>query len=56
MAFKPNYNQQRVVRSRAKEQKKQEKLARKQEDSPKSGQPDAEGDIATPEQGDSVGS
>ena len=37
MAFKPNYNQQRAVRSRAKEQKKQEKLARKQDET---GKPD----------------
>lgn len=29
MAFKPNYNQQRAERNRAKEQKKQEKLERR---------------------------
>jgi len=32
MAFKPNYNQQRGDRNRAKEQKKQEKLLRREED------------------------
>ncbi|WP_158043728.1 hypothetical protein [Skermanella pratensis] len=31
MAFKPNYNQQRADRNRAKEQKKQEKLRLKEE-------------------------
>jgi hypothetical protein len=31
MAFKPNYNQQRRDRERAKEQKKQEKLQRRKE-------------------------
>ena len=31
MAFKPNYNQQRRDRDRAKEQKKQEKQARRKE-------------------------
>ncbi|PWC86999.1 hypothetical protein TSH100_11520 [Azospirillum sp. TSH100] len=31
MAFKPNYNQQRAERNRAKEQKKQEKLQRREE-------------------------
>ena len=31
MAFKPNYNQQRAERNRAKEAKKQEKLQRRQE-------------------------
>jgi hypothetical protein len=31
MAFKPNYNQQRRERTRAKEQKQQEKLQRRQE-------------------------
>ncbi len=56
MAFKPNYNQQRVVRARAKEQKKQEKLARKQEDAPKAEQPAEDGDLATPEQGETNGS
>jgi hypothetical protein len=33
MAFKPNYNQQRAERNRAKEQKKQEKLQKRQEES-----------------------
>lgn len=32
MAFKPNYNQQRGDRNRAKEQKKQEKLQRRDEE------------------------
>ena len=32
MAFKPNYNQQRAERNRAKEQKKQEKLQRREEE------------------------
>src|SRR5690606_27961689 len=31
MAFKPNYNHQRAERTRAKEQKKQEKLQRREE-------------------------
>ncbi len=44
MAFKPNYNQQRAERDRAKEQKKQEKLQKRQEESErrKSGQTDAD--------------
>ena len=33
MAFKPNYNQQRNDRNRAKEAKKQEKLRRREEES-----------------------
>ena len=45
MAFKPNYNQQRAVRSRAKEQKKQEKLARKQDDAGKTGADLPEGEL-----------
>lgn len=32
MAFKPNYNQQRAERSRTKQQKKQEKLQRREGD------------------------
>jgi hypothetical protein len=32
MAFKPNYNQQRAERNRAKQQKKQEKLQRQEEE------------------------
>ncbi len=32
MAFKPNYNQQRAERNRAKELKKQEKLQRREEE------------------------
>jgi len=35
MAFKPNYNFQKAERSRAKAQKKQEKLKRLQEESEK---------------------
>jgi hypothetical protein len=35
MAFKPNYNQQRAERNRAKAQKKQEKLKRLQEETAK---------------------
>ena len=35
MAFKPNYNQQRADRNRAKMQKKQEKLKRLEEETAK---------------------
>ena len=35
MAFKPNYNQQRADRNRAKAQKKQEKLKRLQDETAK---------------------
>jgi hypothetical protein len=35
MAFRPNYNQQRSDRNRAKAQKKQEKLQRREEESAK---------------------
>jgi hypothetical protein len=35
MAFKPNYNQQRADRNRAKGQKKQEKLKRLEEETAK---------------------
>jgi hypothetical protein len=35
MAFRVNYNQQRSDRERAKEQKKKERLARREEDSQK---------------------
>jgi hypothetical protein len=35
MAFKPNYNQQRAERNRAKEARKQEKLQRREEDAAK---------------------
>ena len=35
MAFRPNYSQQRGDRERAKEQKKQERLRRRTEDSDK---------------------
>jgi hypothetical protein len=47
MAFKPNYNQQRADRNRAKAQKKQEKLKRLEEETAKrkaarGDEPDAE--------------
>ncbi len=51
MAFRPNYNQQRGDRDRAKEQKKKERLARREEDARKrkAGEPDgAPGDSETP--------
>jgi hypothetical protein len=35
MAFKPNYDQQRAERARAREQKKQAKLQRRQEEAAK---------------------
>jgi hypothetical protein len=35
MAFKPNYNQQRAERNRAKQAKKEEKLRRREEESAK---------------------
>ncbi|MEJ0012646.1 MAG: hypothetical protein WDM94_08460 [Bauldia sp.] len=35
MAFRPNYNQQRGDRDRAKEQKKKERLQRREEDARK---------------------
>ncbi len=35
MAFRPNYNQQRGDRNRAKEQKKKERLDRREEDARK---------------------
>lgn len=35
MAFKPNYNQQRAERNRAKQAKKEEKLRRRQEETAK---------------------
>lgn len=35
MAFRPNYNQQRADRDRAKAQKKKDRLARREEDSQK---------------------
>lgn len=51
MAFKPNYNQQRSERARAKEQKKQEKQQRREEAAalrkgPEQGSPEADGDSA----------
>ena len=44
MAFRPNYQQQRGDRSRAKEQKKQEKLRRREEDAAKRKAERGEGD------------
>ncbi len=46
MAFKPNYNQQRAERNRAKTQKKQEKLKRLQDETAKrkASRGDGEGD------------
>ena len=35
MAFRPNYNQQRAERTRAREQKKQAKLQRRQDEAAK---------------------
>ena len=35
MAFKPNYNQQRAARTRAKDEKRQAKLQRRQEEAAK---------------------
>ena len=35
MAFKPNYNQQRAERNRAKQAKKEEKLRRREEEAAK---------------------
>lgn len=55
MAFKPNYQQQRGDRNRAKEQKKQERLKRREEDAlkRKSDRPDA--DSQTPPTVDPAG-
>ncbi len=47
MAFKPNYNQQRADRNRAKAQKKQEKLKRLEEETAK--RKAARGDQPDPE-------
>jgi hypothetical protein len=47
MAFKPNYNQQRADRNRAKEQKKQEKRKRLEEETAK--RKAARGDQPDPE-------
>ncbi|MGQ9367303.1 hypothetical protein [Azospirillum sp. ST 5-10] len=46
MAFKPNYNQQRAERTRAKEQKKKEKQLRREEEAAKrkAGQDDGTGE------------
>ena len=47
MAFKPNYNQQRSDRNRAKEQKKQEKRKRLEEETTK--RKAARGDAPNPD-------
>lgn len=47
MAFKPNYNQQRADRNRAKEQKKQEKRKRLEEETAK--RKAARGELPDPE-------
>ncbi len=47
MAFKPNYNQQRADRNRAKAQKKQEKLKRLEEETAK--RKAARGDAPAPD-------
>ena len=51
MAFKPNYNQQRADRNRAKAQKKQEKLKRLEEETAKrkAARGDSPGTEKTPE-------
>jgi hypothetical protein len=54
MAFKPNYQQQRGDRNRAKEQKKQERLRRRTEDAERrkaerEGVPGPDGETAAPE-------
>ena len=46
MAFKPNYNQQRADRNRAKAQKKQEKLKRLEDETAK--RKATRGDVAEP--------
>jgi hypothetical protein len=48
MAFKPNYQQERSNRNRAKEQKKQEKLRRLQEGSAKRREGPDDADPALP--------
>jgi hypothetical protein len=47
MAFKPNYRQQRNERSRSKEQKKLEKLQKREEDAAKRKAAPGEGDAET---------
>ena len=47
MAFKPNYRQQRNERSRSKEQKKLEKLQKREEDAAKRKTAPGEGDAET---------
>lgn len=48
MAFRPNYNQQRADRDRAKAQKKKDRLARREEESQKrkAGTPDGAADAS----------
>ena len=55
MAFKPNYQQQRGDRNRAKEQKKQERLRRRTEDAEKrkaerAGDVQPDGETAAPDE------
>ena len=49
MAFKPNYNQQRAERNRAKQAKKEEKLRRREEETAK-GKAVREGDAGAPDE------
>ncbi|CAK0767587.1 DUF4169 domain-containing protein [uncultured Gammaproteobacteria bacterium] len=61
MAFKPNYNQQRSERTRAKNLKKQEKLQRRQGESDNPEEQSGEQQITnseaeTSERGDNLGS
>ena len=61
MAFKPNYNQQRAERTRAKNLKKQEKLERRRDESGNRDEQNGEqqntnSDAETSERGDSLGS
>ena len=51
MAFKPNYNQQRAERNRAKQAKKEEKLRRREEEAAKR-KAAREGDPDTPDKPD----
>ena len=51
MAFKPNYNQQRAERNRAKQAKKEEKLRRREEEAAKR-KATRDGDADTPDKPD----
>ena len=48
MAFKPNYGQERAARNRAKEEKKQEKLQRRQQDLRRTACPESSGPEGDP--------